>query len=61
MNRTDTFVIEVNKPETRFLHNACREWVDNHIDNASDLDLEIGDQLAEVFYNAWKGDINDIN
>lgn len=61
MNRTDTFVIELNKPETRFLHNACREWLDKHIDTASDLELEIGEQLTEAFYNAWKGDINDFH
>lgn len=61
MNRTDTFVIELNKPETRFLHNACREWVDNHIDTASDLEMEIADELCKVFYNAWKEKLNDIH
>ena len=61
MNRTDTFVIELNKPETRFLHNACREWVDHHIDTASDLEMEIADELIKVFYNAWKEKLNDIH
>ena len=61
MNRTDTFVIELNKPETRFLHNACREWMDNHIGTASDIDIEIAGELVEAFYNAWKEKLNDFH
>ena len=55
MNRTDTFVIELNRPEVRFLHNVCREWMESHLDTASDIEIEIGGDLINDFYNAWKG------
>ena len=55
MNRLDTFELELNKAETRLLHNIIREWLDNH-PTENEVVWDTAADLAAELYNAWKGE-----
>lgn len=54
MNRTDTFILELNKNETRLVHNMAREWLDNHSDE-NEVIIEMAEEIADSLFDELKG------
>ena len=59
MDRTETHILELNKPETRLLHNIIREWMDYHSEE-NEVIIKIADELAESLYKELRGENCDV-
>ena len=57
MNRTDTFILELNKPETRLLFDIIREWMGAN-ENEHDVLWSMAEDISETLYGELKGGRN---
>lgn len=54
MNRLENYILELNKVETRLLHNIIRYWMDSN-ECENEVIWACASELADELYAALKG------